>query len=133
MERSAKKNRTLSALAVIAVLGCLALSATPAAAFTAGGMELEFAGDTAVNAAGQAAVPVECIGEPTGFCSGTLTVSWQGERSVSTFSVRGSSAETVFVPLPPQFPARRSKLAAVATTSSSLGPPVTRKAILHLR
>lgn len=123
----------MSALGVLAILVGAMLSIGAADAAPTGAMELEFAGDTAAYAAGQAAVPVECVGEPAGFCSGALTVSWQGKKSVSTFSVRGGSDDTVFVPLPAELQGRRAKLAAVATTSGPLGPPVTRKAILHLR
>jgi hypothetical protein len=124
-----KKIQTLSALVVIAALACLAFAAGTGIAAPTGATELEFAADTAEAAAGQVAVPVECVGEPTGLCSGTLALSWHGKRSVSTFSVIGGSRDTVFVPLAA---GRRAKISAVATTSQSLGPAVVRKATLHV-
>lgn len=130
-----KKIRSLSALGTIAMLACLGVfaSGSLASATTSGqGTELEFAGDTAEYAGGQVAVPVECVGEPDAFCSGTLALSWHGKRSVSTFSVQGNHAETVLVPLPISGRARRVQVAAVATTSQPLGPAITRKAVLHL-
>src|ERR1700742_4049432 len=98
-----KQIRALSALGTIAILACLAAFAvvgSASATVPATGMELEFAGDTATLAAGQVEVPVECVGESTGFCSGALTLTLHGRRSVSTFSVEGGQDETVFVPLP---------------------------------
>lgn len=123
---------------MVAVLGALAvlvagiLSVGTAGGATFAGTELEFAGDTAGYAAGQVAVPVECVGGPTGFCSGTLAVTVRGKRSVSSFSVQGGSRETVLVPLPAAGGARPSKVAAVATTTQPLGPAITRRALLHL-
>lgn len=96
------------------------------------GAELEFAGDTAGYTAGQVEVPVECVGRSTGFCSGSLSLSWRGKKSVSTFSVQGGSRDTVLVSPAPAGGARPAKIAAVATTIQPLGPVVTRKAILHL-
>ena|ERR1700759_4444166 len=134
MVKRIKKIRSLS-LGVLAAVACLAAfsaGSVAAAPISAPGMELEFAGDTAGYAGGQAAVAVECIGEPTGFCSGTLALTWHGKRSVSTFAVQGGHAETVFVPLAIEGRGRRAKVSAVATTSQPLGPVVTRKAVLHL-
>lgn len=131
MEKREKNQMKVLTSAILAVLACLALTAGTAAASTTG-MELEFSGDTAELAAGQVAVPVECFGESTGFCSGTVALSFNGKRSVSTFSVQGGHAETVVVPLPVQARNRPAKVAAVATTSQPLGPAVTRKAVLHL-
>jgi hypothetical protein len=124
-----KRIRTLAALAAIVALACLAFSAGTGIAAPSGATELEFAADTAEAAAGQVAVPVECVGEPTGLCSGTLALSWHGKRAVSTFSVIGGGRDTVVVPLAA---GRRAKIAAVATTSQSLGPAVVRKATLHV-
>jgi hypothetical protein len=124
-----RRIRTLSAFAVIAAFACLAFAAGTGIAAPTGATELEFATDTAEAAAGQVVVPVECVGESTGLCSGTLALSWHGRRAVSTFSVLGGSRDTVVVPLAP---GRRAKIAAVATTSQSLGPAVVRKATLHV-
>jgi hypothetical protein len=132
MRESRTDKMKILASTTIALLACLALWAGTAAAAPATGMELEFAGDTAELSADQIAVPVECVGESTGFCSGTLSLSWHGKRSVSAFSVQGGYDETVIVPLPIKGLDGRARIAAVATTSQPLGPAVTRKAVLHL-
>jgi hypothetical protein len=132
MGKSKKTEMRILAATIIAVIACLGVAVGAAAASPTTGMELEFAGDTAELSAGQVAIPMECIGEPTGFCSGTLAISFHGRRSVSTFSVQGGHGETVVVPLPGEADNRRFKVSAVATTSQSLGPAVTRKAVLHL-
>jgi hypothetical protein len=132
MAKTKKLWATLSLVALITLVAALISGGTAAAAPFAGA-ELEFAGDTATYAPGEAAVPVECIAGPTGFCSGTLSLSWRGRKSVSTFSVPGGSRETVLVPLPAAAGGRPARLAAVATTTQPLGPAITRKAILHLR
>ena len=95
-----KKLRASLALGVLAALITALLTVGIAGGATFAGAELEFAGDTAAQAAGQVEVPVECVGGPTGFCAGTLTLSSHGRRSTSTFSVQGGSSETVAVPLP---------------------------------
>ena len=118
-------------LGTLAVLVAGILSVGTAGGATFAGAELEFAGDTAEYAAGQVAVPVECVGGPTGFCSGTLSVTARGKRSVSTFSIQGGSHDTVTVPLP-EGRGQPTKVAAVATTTQPLGPAITRKALLHL-
>jgi hypothetical protein len=132
MRRTRTDKMKILASTTIALLACLALWAGTAAAVPGTGTELEFAGDTAELAAGQIAVPVECVGESTTFCSGTLTLSWHGKRSVSAFSVEGGHDETVIVPLPNKGVDRRARVAAVATTSQPLGSAVTHKAVLHL-
>jgi hypothetical protein len=126
------RTKKLCASVALGLLAAL-LMAGIASGATFAGAELEFAGDTAVQAAGQVEVPVECIGGPAGFCAGSLTLSWHGKQSTSTFSVQGGSSETVAVPLPVEGPGRRAKIAAVATTTQPLGPAVTRRTILHLR
>jgi hypothetical protein len=132
MDRSKKPQGSI-ALGVLTALIAALLTAGIAGGATFAGAELEFAGDTADQTAGQVEVPVECIGGPTGFCAGTLTLSWHGKRSTSTFSVQGGSSDTVAVPLPAGGSGGRAKIAAVATTTQALGPAVTRRAILHLR
>jgi hypothetical protein len=131
MERTKKFGASI-ALASLALLIAALLSGGSAGAAPLVGAELEFAGDTAELAAGQVAVPVECIGGTAGFCSGTLTLSAQGKKSVSTFSVQSGTKETVYVPLPGEAGGKRAKIGAVATTSQPFGPPVTRRVILHL-
>ncbi len=63
------------------------------------GTELGFAGDTARIVVGQVSVSIGCEGEPTGFCSGTLTLSWGGRKSVTPFSVEAGADEAILVPL----------------------------------
>ena len=128
----AKRLRTSLILAVLVALVAALLSGAGAAAAPFAGAELEFAADSAEYAAGEVAIPVECVGGPTGFCAGDLSVSWRGKKAVSTFSVQGGSRETVLVPLPPAGGGRPTKLAAVATTTQPLGPAISRRAILHL-
>lgn len=129
MDRT-KKLWASTALGILALVLAAPLSGGIAGAAPPAG-ELEFAGDTAAYAAGQAAVPVECVDGPTGFCSGTLTLSARDKRSTSTFSVQAGHRETVFVPLPGDG-GRPTKVKATATTIRPLGPAVTRSAILHL-
>jgi hypothetical protein len=131
MARTKKLWAALS-LAVLVSLTAALLSGASAGAAPFAGAELEFAGDTAAYEAGEVAVPVECVGGPTGFCSGALTLSSRGRKATSTFSVQGGSHETVLVPLPATGGGRPTKVAVTATTTQPLGPAVTRKAILHL-
>lgn len=127
-----KKLQITAALGVLTLLIAALSSAGIAGGATFAGAELEFAGDTAGADAGQVAVPVECVGGATGFCSGTLSLSWRGKRSVSTFSIQGGSKDTVLVPLPVEGHDRGARVAALATTSQPLGAAITRRAILHL-
>jgi hypothetical protein len=125
-----KKLWVVLPLAILVALVVALATGGSAGAAAFAGAELEFAGDTAEYAAGEVGVPVECVGGPTGFCSGTLTISSRGKKSTSTFSVQGGSRETVSVPLPA--PGRPTQVAAPATTTQPLGRAITRKAILHL-
>jgi hypothetical protein len=129
MAKTKKLWVALSLVLLVALTAALATGGTAGAAPFAGA-ELEFAGDTAEYAAGEVAIPVECVGGPTGFCSGTLTISSRGKKSTSTFSVQGGARESISVPLPTG--GRPTKVAATATTTQPLGPAITRKAILHL-
>lgn len=125
------RKRLLSTVCALAILGCWAASSASAAPVQ--GMELDFVGDSAGAVAGEVAVPVECSGVATGFCSGTLTLSWNGKRSVTPFSVQGGADETILVPLRIEPRAGHpARLSGVASTVQQLGPPVTRKAALHL-
>lgn len=130
MARTKKLWAALSLAVLVALVAALTSGGSAGAAAFAGA-ELEFASDTAELAAGEVAVPVECIGGPTGYCSGTLTVSSRGKKSSSSFSVQGGSHETISVPLP-LGAGHPTKLAATATTTQPLGPAIARKAILHL-
>ncbi|HTT94041.1 MAG TPA: hypothetical protein VMF55_05175 [Solirubrobacterales bacterium] len=131
MERT-KKLRLSLVLGGLALLTAALLSGGIAGAAPLAAAELEFAGDTAELAAGQVAVPVECVGGPSGFCSGTLAIHAQGKKSVSTFSVQSGGRETIFVPLAGEPTGPRAKVTAVARTDQPLGPAITRRTILHL-
>jgi hypothetical protein len=127
------KTRLLSTVCALAIFGCWAASSAAAAAPPAQGLELDLAGDSVGAVAGEVAVPVECSGLPTGFCSGTLSLSWNGKRSVTPFAVQGGGRETILVPLRVEARAgHQVRLAAVASTVQPLGPPITRKASLYL-
>src|ERR1700709_310586 len=132
MEKAKKHQMKILASTIVALIACLAVAAGSAVASPATGMELEFARDTAQLSAGQVVVPVECVGEPTGFCSGTLAISFRGRRSVSTFSVQGGHDDTIEVPMPAEARGRRPQVSALATTPQALCPAVTRKAVLPL-
>jgi len=127
-----KKSRLSVVLGTLADSIAALLSTGVAGGATFAGAELEFAGDTAGYEAGQIEVPVECIGGPTGFCSGSLTISWHARRSTSSFSIQGGSHDTISVTLPAGGPGRPTKIAATATTTQPLGPAVTRRAVLQL-
>lgn len=94
-------------------------------------MELVFAG-SAVNRVGdQLAVPVECLGDAGGFCSGVLTLSRGGRHTSATFSVRGGSRDSLFVASPT---ARAGgKVHGVATTAERVGAPISRATYLYAR
>ena len=126
------KLRASVLLGVLTALIAALLSTGIAGAVTFTAAELEFADDTADYTAGQVEVPVECVGGPTGICSGSLTLSWRGKRTVTAFSVQGGNRDTIVMSLPREIRVRPAKVAAVATTTQPLGPAVTRKTILHL-
>lgn len=121
-----------SIVCALAIFGCWAASDAADAA-PVQGMELDFAGDSAAAVAGGVAVPVECSGVATGFCAGTLTLSWNGKRSAAPFSVQGGVEETILVPLRVEAHAGHpARLPAVASTVQPLGPPIIRRAALYL-
>jgi hypothetical protein len=127
------RTRLLSTVYALAIFGCWAASSAAAAAPPAQGLELDFAGDSVGAVAGEVAVPVECSGVPTGFCSGTLSLSWNGRRSVTPFAVQGGSQERILVPLRVEARAGRpARLSAVTSTVQPLGSPITRRASLYL-
>jgi hypothetical protein len=127
------RTRLLSTICAFAIFGCWAASSGVAATAPGQGMELDFAGESVQAAAGEVAVPVECSGASTGFCSGTLTLSWHGRRAVTPFSVRGGGSEAILLPLRVESHAGHpARLSAVASTVQPLGSPITRKASLYL-
>jgi hypothetical protein len=123
-------------LGLLSLAGC---AAVPASAGAESGppiaaMTLVFVGETAHVAGGDLAVPVECLGGQTGYCSGVLTVSRGGQRSVVPFSLKGGSAESLYVPLRLEAGGRRTtKVSATATTSQPLGTPAVTKSLLYTR
>jgi hypothetical protein len=123
---------------LLALLGLAALI-VPTASFAGiptqaqSGTELVFAGDTAQSGGGQLAVPVECLGESSGFCSGVLTLSRGGERQTVPFSVEGGDREALFVPFHAAGQGHGWKVHAVATTTQRLGPPSSHETYLLAR
>jgi hypothetical protein len=110
------------AAAVPAVAGAELPASTPV---------LAFAGDTAHSVGGEVAVPVECLGESTAFCSGTVTLTRAGQKVTAPFSVEGESDETLFVPLRLEGGAGRPvKVNAAITTLQPLGGPSATRTIL---
>lgn len=123
-----------AALAVLGLAGALALPATAGAdaSAIAPGMTLVFAGGKAHNVADNVAVPVECLGEGHGFCSGVVTLSRSGHRISVPFSVRGGGHEVLFVPLRlGGGKAHPRKVHGVATTVQPQGPAASTKEFLY--
>jgi hypothetical protein len=95
------------------------------------GVELVFSGDTARSLAGEVAVPVDCLGESRGFCSGTVTLSRAGRHRTVPFSIRAGGHESLLVPFPDADLGEALKLRGTATTSQPLGSPTSREAYLY--
>jgi hypothetical protein len=93
------------------------------------GMELVFAGETAQSVGDQIVVPVRCIGEGPGFCSGVVTLSGNGHRRTVPFSVQAGTRESLFVPL--RFDGA-GPVSGVAKTDQRLGPPSSTKTLLYI-
>jgi hypothetical protein len=119
-------------VALLALSG-IASAASSTAPSPGTGVELVFAGDTARSLAGEVAVPVECLGESRGFCSGTVTLSRAGRHRTIPFSTRGGGRESLLVPFPDADVGTALKLRATATTSQPLGSPTSREAYLYAR
>lgn len=124
-----------AAIAVLGLAGALVLPATAGAQSAAiGGMTLVFSGGNAHSVADNVAVPVECLGEGDGFCSGVVTLSRSGHRISVPFSVRGGSHEVLFVPLRLHGGATHPrKVHGVATTVQPQGPATTTKEFLYAK
>jgi hypothetical protein len=126
-------------VACLCVLGLGAGAALPAsaAAEPAGattGETLVFGTAPAHSTGDLVVVPVECLGGSRGFCSGVVTLSWDGHRSSEPFSVRGGADETLFVPLRlGEAKTKPRKVRGVATTDQGTGRPSSTKAVIYVR
>jgi hypothetical protein len=119
-----------AAVAVLGLVGAIAIPATAGADSVASGMTLVFANGNAHAVAGNVAVPVECLGAG-GFCSGNVTLSRSGHRISVPFSVEGGSKETIYVPLRVEGKAHAKKVHGVATTIQPQGPATSTKQYLY--
>lgn len=124
-------------MTLLCVLGVASAAVIPAAAAadsaTAGGMSLVFATGKARNVAGNVAVPVTCVGEGHGFCSGVVALSHQGHRISIPFSVRAGGHELLFVPLRLHAAKHPRRVHGVATTVQPRGPATNTKEFLYAR
>ncbi|HEY0277912.1 MAG TPA: hypothetical protein VGC32_06555 [Solirubrobacterales bacterium] len=120
-------------IGVLAVAACAALPAAASAAPPSASTSLVFTTGTARPAAGLLAVPVRCLGESTGFCSGVLTLTSGSRKASIPFSVKGGSTESIYVPLRLEGTRRASKVTAVAATAQPLGPPDSVTEVLSVR
>lgn len=114
----------MATFGALAIGVCVALPSAAAAATPAESVNVVFATGTARQLAGNLAVPVRCLGEPTDFCSGVLTLASGGHKVSVPFSVQGGSAESVFVPLRLERESRLRRVLGVAATAQPGGPPV---------
>jgi hypothetical protein len=101
---------------------------------SAADMTLVFAGSNANTVADNVAVPVKCLGDNGGFCSGEVTLSRSGHHISIPFSVHGGGEEVLFVPL--RVHGRRThprKVHGVATTVQPRGPATSTKTFLYAK
>jgi hypothetical protein len=129
-------NSAKRVVAVVPVLAIVAAVAIPASAGAessfSSGLSLVFAGGKAHAVADNVAVPVECVGSGSGYCSGEVTLSRKGHRISIPVSVRGGGQEVVMVPL--RVGSTKShprKVHGVAVTTEPLGGPVTTAEYLY--
>lgn len=95
------------------------------------GMSLVFASGKTKSVAGDVVVPVQCIGDGPGFCSGNVTLSRNGHHISIPFSVRGGGHDVLFVPLSLGGKASHPrKVHGVAVTAQPLGPATSTKEFL---
>lgn len=135
-EKSRKFGRLAALLTVLGVSACLAVPASAGAdsLASAGAMSLVFSSGQAHEAAGNVAVPVQCVGAGDGFCSGVVTLSHSGHHISTPFSVRAGGTEVLFVPLRLGGHADHPrKVHGVATTVQPLGPATRAKQYLYAR
>jgi hypothetical protein len=130
---SGVRGRLAATIGVIGIAACVALPAAVTAAPSSESVSLVFTTGTAREVAGNLAVPVRCLGESTGFCSGVLTLSGGGHKTSIPFSVQGGSGESIFVPLRLEGKAKSQKVIAVAGTAQPIGPPANVTEVLSVR
>lgn len=119
-----------AAVAVLGLVGAIAIPATAGAVSIASGSSLVFANGKAHAVAGNVAVPVECVGAG-GFCSGNVTLSRAGHRVSIPFSVESGSKETLYVPLHVEGKSHAKKVHGVATTVQPQGSATSTKQYLY--
>jgi hypothetical protein len=122
----------LCAAAVIGVLASTGLAAAESPT-SSGGMTLVFTGAKARNVGPQnVAVPVRCLGEPRGLCSGVVTLSRNGHRYTEPFSVSGGRREFLFVPLGHcHLGDRAKKVRGLASTVGTAGYPTQDRTLFY--
>jgi hypothetical protein len=98
------------------------------------GMELVFAGQTARVLGDDVAVPVMCVGEQRGICSGVLTLSRAGRKASVAYSVGGGAQDSLFLRfrLDPSS-GQPAMVSAIASTDQGLGAPTRTEALLRAR
>lgn len=138
MQKRTKSSRNVAKglatlLGVLGVASALVIPATAGAASSiTDGMSLVFSAAKTRSVADNVAVPVECVGDTHGFCSGNVTLSRSGHRISIPFSVQGGSRDVLFVPLSLGGHADHPrKVHGVATTVQPLGPATNTKEFLY--
>lgn len=138
MQKRTKSSRDVAKglAALLCVVGIGSALVIPAGAGAtssiAEGMSLVFSAGKTRSVADNVAVPVECVGDSHGFCSGNVTLSRNGHRISIPFSVRGGGHEVLFVPLALGGHANHPrKVHGVATTVQPLGPATSTKEFLY--
>jgi hypothetical protein len=135
-EKSRKFGRISTLVGALGIAACLTVPAAAGAdaSASANAMSLVFASGQAHQAAGNVAVPVQCLGSGDGFCSGVVTLSRSGHSISIPFSVRGGGNEVLFVPLRVSGHGNHPrKVHGVATTDQALGPATSAKQFLYTR
>ncbi|HEY2055831.1 MAG TPA: hypothetical protein VGH14_18010 [Solirubrobacterales bacterium] len=94
-------------------------------------MSLVFASGNAKSVADNVVVPVQCLGNGRGFCSGNVTFSRNGHHISIPFSVRGGGRDVLFVPLSLGGKASHPRrVHGVAITTQPLGPATSTQEFL---
>jgi hypothetical protein len=132
-EKSRKLRRISAVLGAVGIAACLSVPASAGASSSdAGAMSLVFASGQTHEAAGNVAVPVQCLGSGDGFCSGVVTLSRSGHSISIPFSVRGGGHEVLFVPLRVSGHGDHPRrVHGVAATDQALGPATRAKQFLY--
>ena len=129
------KRHLVLAVSVLAFATSFAIPASAGAEspLSIPGMTLVFGGSQARGIGNDSvAVPVKCLGEERGFCSGVLTLSRNGHRNAIPFSVRGGSHEFLLVPLRHhEWKGHPRKVRGLATTAQPLGGPSVARTLFY--